>query len=532
MVLPPQRTVTGTYVNPVTGKPYDGTNARGHYLIFEPYPPIWTDREGNQILLGSGRTNLDENGSFEKDLVCTSGIDVLPTSRLWRIIQNVGDESIDRYFSIPEGDGPLDISDLLSVDIAGVTYVPVPGPPGPQGPPGEDGDGGGGGGADGKSAYEVAVEEGFTGTVDEWLASLVGEPGPQGIQGVPGADGEDGAQGETGPQPPLGDAGDGPTVALKSDDPTTTDARTPLAHASTHASAGSDPVTPDAIGAYRAEYGNNLNSFITDLQERVGGEFGLENRMTAAETSVTTRLAKAANLTDLVSPSTARTSLGLGGAAVLNVGTAAGSVAAGNDSRITGALQSTGGTINGNLAVTGHALGQDTPAAHGITAWCYDPAVAVNATQVSNGVLYLVRLNIPAAVNLTKIYWWVGNQGSGPTAGQNEVGLYSSAGALLAATNVDSAISSAGLKTTTIASQALAAGSFCWVGMVFNASGTPTLTRSSGWTGVEVAANLGLGASAYRFAINGSGRTALPGSITPGSNTGTDFAGPWAAVGP
>ena len=29
----------------------------------------------------------------------------------------------------------------------------------------------------GKSAYEIAVEEGFTGTIDEWLASLKGEKG-------------------------------------------------------------------------------------------------------------------------------------------------------------------------------------------------------------------------------------------------------------------------------------------------------------------------------------------------------------------
>lgn len=35
----------------------------------------------------------------------------------------------------------------------------------------------------GKSAYEVAVMNGFEGTEEEWLASLVG---PQGIQGEPG----------------------------------------------------------------------------------------------------------------------------------------------------------------------------------------------------------------------------------------------------------------------------------------------------------------------------------------------------------
>ena len=32
-------------------------------------------------------------------------------------------------------------------------------------------------GADGKSAYELAVEKGYEGTVEEWLISLVGAPG-------------------------------------------------------------------------------------------------------------------------------------------------------------------------------------------------------------------------------------------------------------------------------------------------------------------------------------------------------------------
>lgn len=186
---------------------------------------------------------------------------------------------------------------------------------------------------------------------------------------------------------------------------------------------------------------------------------------------------------------------------------------------------------NGSLAVTGNALGEDTPAAHGIAAWVYDPALAVNSTQLTAGTLYLVRVNIAAALNATKIYWWVANTGSGATASQNWAGLYSSAGTLLASANVDSSFSTATLKTTTIASTALAAGSFAWVALLFNASVTPTLTRASGWTGVDTAANLGLSASAYRFARNGAGLTALPSSITPASNVGTDFAGPWVAIG-
>ncbi|CNC75773.1 hypothetical protein [Yersinia pseudotuberculosis] len=59
------------------------------------------------------------------------------------------------------------------------------------------------------------------------------------------------------------------------------------------------------------------------------------------------------NLSDLNDTAAARTNLGLGGASSLSVGTTAGTVAAGNDSRIVGALQKSGGTIAGNLTVNG-----------------------------------------------------------------------------------------------------------------------------------------------------------------------------------
>jgi peptidoglycan/xylan/chitin deacetylase (PgdA/CDA1 family) len=78
---------------------------------------------------------------------------------------------------------------------------------------------------------------------------LAGPAGPTGPEGPAGAQGETGPAGPTGPQPELGAAGAGDDVALRSTDPTTTNARTPTAHAASHASGGSDPLTPAALGA-------------------------------------------------------------------------------------------------------------------------------------------------------------------------------------------------------------------------------------------------------------------------------------------
>lgn len=41
-------------------------------------------------------------------------------------------------------------------------------------------------GAEGKSAYELAVEEGYEGTLEEWLASLIGDKGDRGAAGADG----------------------------------------------------------------------------------------------------------------------------------------------------------------------------------------------------------------------------------------------------------------------------------------------------------------------------------------------------------
>lgn len=53
-------------------------------------------------------------------------------------------------------------------------------------------------GIQGLSAYQVAVQEGFVGTAEEWLQSLKGDQGEQGPQGDPGPQGEPGEPGKDG----------------------------------------------------------------------------------------------------------------------------------------------------------------------------------------------------------------------------------------------------------------------------------------------------------------------------------------------
>lgn len=66
-------------------------------------------------------------------------------------------------------------------------------------------------GPEGKSAYMLACENGFEGTMEEWLASLKGEKGeqgPQGERGPQGAQGQRGLRGEQGLQGPQGEQGE------------------------------------------------------------------------------------------------------------------------------------------------------------------------------------------------------------------------------------------------------------------------------------------------------------------------------------
>ncbi|AKZ60817.1 hypothetical protein SAM23877_p108 (plasmid) [Streptomyces ambofaciens ATCC 23877] len=277
----PQRVEMRATLVDVTGKPAVG------YVAAAPGPGE---------LVRPVAITPEEDGAWQVDLTPNAGVESVVGDTLWAVQEGraLDGTPIITHVLVPDtgtwwvGDLRVDLSDTQTGQ---GTVVYAPGPAGPQGPAGPAGETGPQGDPGPTGATGLQGEQGDPGPQGEpGPKGDTGDTGPQGPQGDPGPKGdpgETGPEGPAGPQPPLGAAGTGPTVALRSDDPTTTNPRTPTAHAASHATAGSDPITPASIGAYPAADGNTLNTYVTDLQVRVGGEFGLENRATAVEASVT-----------------------------------------------------------------------------------------------------------------------------------------------------------------------------------------------------------------------------------------------------
>lgn len=132
----------------------------------------------------------------------------------------------------------------------------VQGPEGPQGPAGEAG-------ADGKSAYQTAVEGGYSGTETAFNEALVELPNhiadkqnPHGVTAAQVGAISSSEKGAVSGVATLGTDGKVPTGQLPSMN------YAPSTHASQHATGGSDPITPASIGAAAASH-NQAASTIT-----------------------------------------------------------------------------------------------------------------------------------------------------------------------------------------------------------------------------------------------------------------------------
>jgi hypothetical protein len=158
---------------------------------------------------------LDQNGEFLVSLPKTEQATLTPGIWSYLVDQEVnGHEKIFRIqltaamsgtvelgAIAPSGNGQIDLPEQYVSDIAGLSgsisaaqLINTVGLINPL---------------NGKSAYQVAVDNGFVGTATQWLATLVGPVGPQGIAGPLGPAGPTGPIGPIGAQGAQGNPGTG-----------------------------------------------------------------------------------------------------------------------------------------------------------------------------------------------------------------------------------------------------------------------------------------------------------------------------------
>jgi hypothetical protein len=128
--------------------------------------------------------------------------------------------------------------------------------------------------------------------------------------------------------------------AVSDTDARLSDARTPTSHASSHAAAGSDPITPSDIGAAPTSHTHAASDIAsgTLTHERGGLEADVSAydglvKISGGSTSAVTVTTAGEALLDDDDAAAQRTTLGLGDSATADIGTTTGTVAAGDDSR-------------------------------------------------------------------------------------------------------------------------------------------------------------------------------------------------------
>lgn len=177
----PTVTLTGTLPGAAVGTPFAGR------VVLTPSAEL-IDTTRHAIYAGGGRVDFASDGTFSVVLIPNNAAGILPVGWKWQVdVQPLRGSRITFWTDIHGANGATIHLDSL---------VPVPAPGGGPGPR-----------PAGESAYEVAVADGFDGTVTEWLASLIGPAGADGTDGGDGADGQDGATGAQGPQGTQGVTG-------------------------------------------------------------------------------------------------------------------------------------------------------------------------------------------------------------------------------------------------------------------------------------------------------------------------------------
>jgi len=157
-----------------------------------------------------------------------------------------------------------------------------------------------------------------------------------------------------------------------------------------------------------------------------------------------------------------------------------------------------------------------TPEDQGLIAWTVDPATVASTLAVPTGSLQMGMVSIKKAVTAVNITIGVQTAQVTGTAGQNFAAIYNSAGTLLGQTaDQTTAWSTTGNKVMTLnAITPLQPGKY-WLALLVNGGGAGPVILRGGSVTNTVLINIGTPTNARRFAVFGSGLTALPPTFDP-----------------
>ncbi|MEW2573658.1 hypothetical protein [Streptomyces sp. NPDC047070] len=423
----PTVTVTGRFLTP-DGKPLSGS------VTFRA-PAQLTFPEADVILGGPVVAQLDAQGAIAVTLPATDAPGMDPGGWAYQVTEALAGVSNGRSYSIllPAESPAVDLADIAPTDPTKPTYVAVRGDSayevaveqgfvgtvaqwlaslvGPRGATGATG----GTGAAGKDAYEVAVANGYAGTRTQWLASLVGPTGAKGDTGATGAAGKDGAPGVV------------QSVNGKSQAAVVLAAADVGALPTTAAGAAGGVATLDASGKVPAE----------QLPASSGG---------GAVTSVngyTGAVVLAAGDVGAATASHTHTAAQVGALATTTRGAANG-------------VASLDSTTKLPIAQMPAAAGRNmwTPQALGFQAWSCDPAHVANPTTIKAAVvqrIYLSGINITESTQVSKVVifarGWAGS--TAVPAARFYAGIYNESGTRVATSGLVSSLPAAGQITGT-----------------------------------------------------------------------------------